>query len=225
MNEAASGYGPTALATPANALTAARLLAAPVFVGLIAAEGATWLTVAVGVAVAGSDGVDGWLARRQGATRSGAFLDPLADKVVVLGAFFALAAQGHLPWLPVALITIREVGMSGYRSWAGRRGVSIPARRSAKVKTVVQELAIATCLVPPLAAQYDLQRGAVWAAAALTLSSGVQYLWDGRRALRATAVQRSAAPGAGAAGGDAPSASDVPAPPAPPDPPPRPSPA
>lgn len=184
MSEAAPGYGPSALATPANALTAARLLAAPVFVGLIVGEGATWLTVAVGVAVAGSDGVDGWLARRQGTTRSGAFLDPLADKFVVLGAFFALAAQGHLPWLPVTLIAAREVGMSAYRSWAGRRGVSIPARRSAKVKTVVQELAIATCLVPPLASQHDLQVGAVWAAAALTLSSGVQYLWDGRRALR-----------------------------------------
>lgn len=186
MSDTAPGYGPTALATPANALTAARLLAAPVFVGLIAGEGATWLTVGVGVAVAGSDGVDGWLARRQGATRSGAFLDPLADKFVVLGAFIALAAQGRLPWLPVALISVREVGMSAYRSWAGRRGVSIPARRSAKVKTVVQELAIATCLVPPLAAQHDLQLGAVWAATALTLTSGVQYVWDGRRALRSS---------------------------------------
>lgn len=184
MSESAPGYGPTALATPANALTAARLLAAPVFVGLIVGDGATWVTVAVGVAVAGSDGVDGWLARRQGATRSGAFLDPLADKFVVIGAFVALAVQGRLPWLPVALISAREVGMSAYRSWAGRRGVSIPARRSAKVKTVVQELAIATCLVPPLAAQHDLQLGAVWAATALTLTSGVQYVWDGRRALR-----------------------------------------
>jgi CDP-diacylglycerol---glycerol-3-phosphate 3-phosphatidyltransferase len=203
MSDAAPGYGPSALATPANALTAARLLAAPVFVGLIVGEGATWLTVAVGVAVAGSDGVDGWLARRQGATRSGAFLDPLADKVVVLGAFFALAAQGHLPWLPVALITVREVGMSAYRSWAGRRGVSIPARRSAKVKTVVQELAIAACLLPPLASQHDLQLGAVWLATALTLTSGVQYVWDGRRALRSPAPP------------DSPDAPDTPARPSP----------
>lgn len=182
---AGPSYGPSALATPANALTAARLLAAPVFVGLIATEGASWVTVAVGVAVAGSDGVDGWLARRHGTTRSGAFLDPLADKFVVLGAFFALAFQGKLPWLPVGLMTAREIGMSGYRSWAGRRGISIPARRSAKVKTVVQELAIATCLVPPLADQGALQLGAVWVATALTLTSGVQYLWDGRAAIRA----------------------------------------
>lgn len=173
------GFGPSALATPANALTVARLLATPVFVALIVTRGATWLTVAVGVVLAGSDGVDGWVARRQGTTRSGAFLDPLADKVVVLGALFALAAQGRLPWAPVALIAAREVGMSVYRSWVGRRGVSIPARGSAKVKTLLQDLAIATCLIPPLAHRHDLQVGFIWAASLLTLATGIQYLLDG----------------------------------------------
>lgn len=191
-------FGPSALATPANALTAARLLAAPVFVALIVTQGATWTTVAVGVAVAGSDGVDGWLARRHGTTRSGAFLDPLADKFVVLGAFFALAAQGHLPWEPVLLIAVREVGMSAYRSWVGRRGVSIPARRSAKLKTLVQDLAIATCLVPPSAGEHGLQLAAVWLAAALTLVSGAQYVWDGRRAVRRSSP---ASAGSSAGGG------------------------
>jgi len=180
-------FGPSALATPANAVTMARLLATPIFVGLIVVEGATWLTVAVGAAVAMSDGIDGWVARRQGTTRSGAFLDPLADKVVVLSAFFALAAEGHLPWAPVLLIAAREVGMSAYRSWAGRRGVSIPARNSAKVKTLVQDLAIATCLIPPLAHEHGLQLGAVWLAAALTVFTGAEYLQDGRRALRGAA--------------------------------------
>jgi CDP-diacylglycerol---glycerol-3-phosphate 3-phosphatidyltransferase len=177
-------FGPSALATPANALTLARVLATPVFVILIVVQGATWLTVVVGVLVAGSDGVDGWVARRQGTTRSGAFLDPLADKLVVLGALLALAGEGLLPWAPVVLIAAREVGMSVYRSWAGRRGVSIPARTSAKVKTLVQDLAIATCLVPPLAHQHGLQLVAIWVAAALTLLTGVQYLLDGRRALQ-----------------------------------------
>jgi CDP-diacylglycerol--glycerol-3-phosphate 3-phosphatidyltransferase len=192
-------FGPSALATPANALTAARLLAAPVFVALIVTQGATWTTVVVGVLVAGSDGVDGWLARRHGTTRSGAFLDPLADKFVVLGAFFALAAQGRLPWAPVLLIGAREVGMSAYRSWVGRRGVSIPARRSAKLKTLVQDLAIATCLVPLSSGEHSLQLAAVWLAAALTVSSGAQYLWDGRRAIGPTSP-----PAAGSASGGGP---------------------
>ena len=192
MNDAAPpSYGPSALATPANALTVARLLAAPVFVGIVLSEGASWITVAAGVAVASSDGLDGWLARRHGTTRSGAFLDPLADKALVLGAFFALGVQGRMPWVPVGLMAAREVGMSAYRSWAGRRGVSVPARRLAKVKTLVQELAIATYLVPPLAGHPTLQLTVTWAAAALTLASGAQYLWDGRRALGAAASSRS----------------------------------
>lgn len=184
---AGSTFGPSALATPANALTMARLLATPVFVAMIVVQGATWTTVVVGLAVAGSDGVDGWLARRQGTTRSGAFLDPLADKAVVLGALFALAAGHHLPWPPVALIAVREVTLVAYRSWAGRRGVSIPARASAKVKTLVQDLAIATCLIPPLAPEHALQLVAIWVATALTLFTGAQYLLDGRRALREVA--------------------------------------
>jgi CDP-diacylglycerol---glycerol-3-phosphate 3-phosphatidyltransferase len=183
-------FGPSALATPANALTMARLLATPIFVGLIVTQGATWLTAAVGVAVAGSDGIDGWLARRQGTTRSGAFLDPLADKVVVLGALGALAVQHHLPWAPVGLIALREIGLVAYRSWAGRRGVSIPARTSAKIKTLVQDLAIATCLLPPLAGEHGLQLAAIWVAAALTMFTGLQYLLDGRSALRDAASGR-----------------------------------
>lgn len=177
-------FGPSALATPANAITVGRLLLTPVFVALIVVQGATWWTVFVGAVVAGSDGVDGWLARRQGSTRSGAFLDPLADKVVVLSAMYALVAQGVLPWLPVTLIAVREVGMTAYRSWVGRRGVSIPARFSAKVKTLVQDLAIATCLLPPLAHHTALQKWSIWVAAVLTVVTGVQYLVDGRRALQ-----------------------------------------
>lgn len=175
-------FGPSALLTPANAITLARLLATPVFVLLIIMRGASWVSVVVGFAVVGSDGVDGWIARRQGTTRSGAFLDPLADKAIVLGAFFTLAGEGRLPWLPIILIAIREVGMSIYRSWAGRRGVSIPARKSAKVKTVIQDLSIALCLLPPLANQHHLQIFGVWIAAALTVGTGVEYLVDGRRA-------------------------------------------
>ena len=151
---------------------------------MIITVGPTWATVAVGALLAVSDGLDGWVARRQGTTRSGAFLDPLADKVVVLGAFFALAAQNRLPWAPVILIALREVAMSAYRSWAGRRGVTIPARSSAKLKTIVQDLAIATCLVPPLVPHTTLQLVAVWAAVGLTLTTGVQYVWDGRRVMK-----------------------------------------
>jgi CDP-diacylglycerol---glycerol-3-phosphate 3-phosphatidyltransferase len=176
-------FGPTALVTPANAITVARLLAAPVYVVMLVVWGASWINVVVGFFLAASDGLDGYLARRHGTTRSGAFLDPLADKAVVLGALITLAAQSHLPWLPVVLITAREIGMQGYRSWVGRRGVSIPARKTAKLKTLVQDLAIGVCIIPPLADQHDLQVAMVWFACALTLYTGAEYLLDGRRAL------------------------------------------
>ena len=176
-------FGPSALATPANAITVARLLAAPVYVVMLVAWGASWINVVVGFLLAASDGLDGHIARRQGTTRSGAFLDPLADKAVVLGALITLAAQGHLPWLPVVLITLREVGMQGYRSWVGRRGVSIPARSAAKLKTLVQDLAVGACIIPPLAHNHGLQLTMIWLACALTLYTGVEYLIDGRRAM------------------------------------------
>jgi CDP-diacylglycerol---glycerol-3-phosphate 3-phosphatidyltransferase len=177
-------FGPTALATPANAVTVARLLAAPVFVIMIVVWGATWFNLAVGFIVAASDGLDGYIARRQGTTRSGAFLDPLADKALVLGALVTLASEGVLPWLPVVLIAIREVGMQLYRSWAARRGVSIPARNSAKLKTFVQDLAVGTCLAPPLVHHHDVQLTVIWIAAALTIVTGGQYLADGRQAFK-----------------------------------------
>ena len=159
-------YGPSALVTPANAITIGRLVFAPVFVALIVAQGASWLTAGVGAVVAFSDGFDGTIARRQGTTRSGAFLDPLADKIVVLASMYALCATGRLPWLPVILITAREVWMSVYRWRASKRGLSIPARQSAKVKTLVQDFSIAWCLLPPTAHLKGLQLATIWLAAA-----------------------------------------------------------
>jgi CDP-diacylglycerol--glycerol-3-phosphate 3-phosphatidyltransferase len=177
-------FGPSALATPANAVTVARLLAAPVYVLMLVAWGASWVNVVVGFLLAASDGLDGYIARRHGTTRSGAFLDPLADKAVVLGALITLAAQGHLPWLPVGLIAAREVGMQGYRTWVGRSGVSIPARQTAKLKTLVQDMAVGACIIPPLAHQHDLQLAMIWLACALTIYTGAEYLVDGRRAMQ-----------------------------------------
>ena len=81
MSESPATYGPSALKTWANGVTIARLLASPGLLVLIAQEGATWGVFALWTGLALTDGLDGWIARRQGTTRSGAFLDPLADKV------------------------------------------------------------------------------------------------------------------------------------------------
>jgi CDP-diacylglycerol--glycerol-3-phosphate 3-phosphatidyltransferase len=184
----ATTFGPSALLTPANAITVVRLLATPVVIVLIMLWGASWFTFVFGGLLAMSDGIDGWLARKQGTTRSGAFLDPLADKVVVLGALVALVAKGIVWWVPVALIAIREIAMSVYRSVVGRKGVSIPARNSAKLKTLLQDLAIGMCLAPPLAGHSAILNTAIWVAAAATVFTGLQYYVDGRKAAEARAV-------------------------------------
>ena len=180
----ATTFGPSALLTPANGITVLRLLATPVVIALIMLWGASWFTFVFGGLLAMSDGVDGWLARKQGTTRSGAFLDPLADKVVVLGALFALVAKGIVWWVPAVIIAVREVTMSVYRSVVGRRGVSIPARTTAKVKTLAQDLAIGLCLAPPLATHKVVLSTAIWVATALTVFTGGQYFLDGRRSAR-----------------------------------------
>jgi CDP-diacylglycerol---glycerol-3-phosphate 3-phosphatidyltransferase len=195
-----STFGPSALLTPANGITVLRLLATPVVIALIVLWGASWFTFVLGGILALSDGIDGWLARKQGTTRSGAFLDPLADKVVVLGALFALVAKGIVWWLPVAIIALREVAMSVYRSVAGRHGISIPARNSAKVKTLLQDVAIGMCLAPPLASHHSLLDTAIWVATAMTVFTGGQYYLDGRRAARSGRT-RVASPGMDPAGG------------------------
>jgi CDP-diacylglycerol--glycerol-3-phosphate 3-phosphatidyltransferase len=177
-----TSFGPSALLTPANAITIARLLLTPVWLAVVVAQGPSWPSFLLGFVLAATDGVDGYIARRQGTTRSGAFLDPLADKFLVVGGLIALVFAHTLWWLPVAIITLRELAISGYRSWMGRRGVSIPARYWAKVKTVVQEVAIGLALLPvtdevPIVAQV-----ALWAGVVLAVVTGAQYLIDGRKA-------------------------------------------
>ena len=188
-----STFGPSALATPANALTLARLLATPVLVSLVIATGpSSWLLTSLWIVCAGSDGLDGWVARKMGATRSGAFLDPLADKTLVLGVLAALAALGTVSIAPVVLIAAREIAMSLFRAYAGRRGVSIPARQLAKLKTLLQDLVIGLALLPPVGAHHaGIVRALLWAAVAVTLASGLEYLHDGRRLMAGASAARA----------------------------------
>jgi CDP-diacylglycerol--glycerol-3-phosphate 3-phosphatidyltransferase len=175
-------FAPSALATPANAITAVRLLATPPLLVLIVQLGISWAAALAWAAVASTDFLDGWVARRQGATTSGAFLDPLADKVLVLGALAALAATHLTSWIPVLLILGREVTISTYRSAAGRRGVSVPARPLAKLKTATQDLAVFFILLPitGLHARW-VGQAMLWVSVGLALVSGAQYLLDSRR--------------------------------------------
>jgi CDP-diacylglycerol--glycerol-3-phosphate 3-phosphatidyltransferase len=175
-------YGPSALATPANFITVIRLLAAPWLFAMIVESGATWPNFVFWTALAATDFADGLMARRYGSTRSGAFLDPLADKVLVLGAMFALVAADSFPLLPVAIIAVRELVISLFRVQLGRQGLAVPARQTAKVKTFLQALAVGAAVMPTLVGYSWIANALLWASVFMAMVSGVQYLRDGRRA-------------------------------------------
>ncbi len=183
MSADQSNFGPSAILTPANLLTLGRIAAAPVVVVLFLHPGPSWILVGLWFVVSVSDGIDGWVARKMGATRSGAFLDPLADKVAVLAAFSVLVYQSRISWIPVAIVALREIAMSFYRSYAARRGVSIPARKTAKAKTFVQDSAIGLACLPVLVHHNIVIVVALWLAVALTVFTGVQYLLDGKKVM------------------------------------------
>lgn len=177
-------FGPSALLTPANGLTFARMALTPVMISLILQRRLDTATFGLWFVLCSTDGVDGILARRYGVTSSGAFLDPLADKFLVLGGMVALVAKHVFAWPFVVIIAIREVGMSVYRLFEGSHGVSIPARRSAKVKTFVQQLSVGFALMPWVATHLWIAHTLLVIACALTVSTGWQYFTEARRTRR-----------------------------------------
>ncbi len=135
-----------------NALTIARILLTPLMLVLLATPtfwGRAGALVLFVVASA-SDYLDGELARRMGAhSRFGTFLDPMADKVLVLGTFVTLAViePQIVPWWAVLLIALRDVLVTGLRSWAESYGKTLRTLPAAKWKTSAQLLFLFAMLV------------------------------------------------------------------------------
>jgi CDP-diacylglycerol--glycerol-3-phosphate 3-phosphatidyltransferase len=170
--------------TIANALTLSRVVAAPFVIALMLRSGdeGSWVAWSAWFVLSLTDFADGWFARRRGAmSKAGAFLDPLADKFAVLGAMIAFVVDNRFWWLPVAIIVVREVAMTAYRSIVARDGISIPARRLAKYKTFSQATAVGCVVFPPFADIDWIAPAALWFSVALTVASGGQYVIDGRK--------------------------------------------
>ena len=172
-------FDETAIVTWANMVTVGRVLASPFLFMLIPDDGrGSYVALVVWIVLCSSDGFDGYLARKHGITRSGAFLDPLADKILVLGAMFTLVSRDVLWILPVVIIATREIGVSLYRVFVGSRGVSMPASKTAKVKTVSQQIAVGFALAPFAVVDHRWTFVVLmWVAVALTLLSAGQYAW------------------------------------------------
>ena len=170
--------------TVANAVTFLRLCAVPVAVWLVLrAEffAAFWLFAAAGL----SDALDGWLARRNGPTRLGAILDPIADKSLLVSMFITLAVVRVLPdWLAI-LVVFRDIVIVGgvlALSVLGQNVVIRPLPIS-KLNTVVQIVMIATTLLTEgLGLKWPMLDAALlWTVTASTLASLAAYLWRAGR--------------------------------------------
>lgn len=173
-----------------NLLSLARLLAVPVALMLML-DGAYalcfWIFVAAGV----TDAVDGWIAKTFDArTALGAYLDPLADKALVVSTYLMLGWLGHIPGWLVVLVVFRDVLIIGGAMVAYFMLGDFHARPLwiSKLNTAVQ-IALVGCVLARLgiAVGHPLFDWVlVHVAAATTVLSGGAYLWEwGRRLARA----------------------------------------
>jgi CDP-diacylglycerol--glycerol-3-phosphate 3-phosphatidyltransferase/cardiolipin synthase len=127
--------------------------------------------LAVLAVAAGTDLLDGFLARRLGSSRFGAFIDPVTDKLFMLAAFIVVAASGKLAWYEIAGVLLRDLvaTIAFLVTSVSRRPVSIPARLGGKAVTVGQVLTLVAFLTDS-----PLLRPLAWATAAIALYA----IWD-----------------------------------------------
>lgn len=173
------------LLTLPNLLTLSRIVAVPLLVVLLWEPTPLRYGMAFVVySLAGiTDYFDGYFARAQGMiSKLGQFLDPIADKIMVVALIAMLIATGDIHGLHLAavlVILVREIAVSGLREFLGGLQVSVPVSRLAKWKTTVQLVALGGLILagalPWLPAVQSVALGLVWVAAVLTLVTGWNY--------------------------------------------------
>jgi len=176
-----------------NVLTVVRILLVPVLVVALLGEtkDGDLLAAIVFAAASATDAIDGYLARvRNSVTTFGKLMDPIADKLLVIAALFALVSLDRLEaWIAMVIVT-RELAVTATRMAATAQGVVIPAAGWGKAKTVVQVAAIFFLIAyDPTPVWVDVL---VYAAVAITVISGVDYFFGLRRMLREAEERRAA---------------------------------
>jgi CDP-diacylglycerol--glycerol-3-phosphate 3-phosphatidyltransferase len=177
-----------------NALTMLRILAVPVVVVALLVEmpNGDVIAAAVFAAAALTDGLDGYIARsRNSITTFGKLMDPLADKLLIIGALVSLVSLGRLEAWVAMVIIAREVAVTILRTIAAERGLVIAASWLGKAKTVLQIAAvIALIAANPAPAWVDVL---VYLALAVTIISGADYFFGLRRRIDEQQRERAAA--------------------------------
>ena len=165
----------------ANKITLIRILMVPIFMVLMLTEFPYHMEAAFAVFLTASltDKLDGYLARKYNMiTDFGKFMDPLADKLLVTGAFVVLIQLGRIEAWIVFVILAREFAVTGLRSLAAAQNVIIAASNFGKIKTVVQIVAISILLLgnfPFSLINLPMDIIAVYTALIITILSGLDY--------------------------------------------------
>jgi len=110
---------------------------------------ASWVAVAIFALASLTDGIDGYVARKYNqVTTFGKFIDPLADKLLVISALLIFVDIHSMPAAAAMIIITRELAVTGLRTIAMSQGVTIAAGISGKVKTFTQIVCIIVMLTP-----------------------------------------------------------------------------
>lgn len=175
-----------------NKLSMLRICMIPFFVAfaMMDAFWAQCLAVAIYIIACITDALDGHIARSQGlVTNFGKFMDPIADKLLVMSALIILVSQSRMPAWVCILMLAREFLISGFRLVAVEAGTVIAAGKLGKLKTIFQMIStIALLLFVPVGeteavlgnAGIVIANGLMYIAMALTVISGVDYLLRNR---------------------------------------------
>jgi len=126
-----------------NKLTLTRVLIVPVLVVVLLTKLSDWLALAIFLAAASTDFVDGYLARsRKQITVLGKLMDPIADKLLIAGALISLVELGRVHAWIVVVIVGREFAVNGLRAVAAAQNIVIPAGKLGKIKMVAQIITV-----------------------------------------------------------------------------------
>ncbi|MBU1121417.1 MAG: CDP-diacylglycerol--glycerol-3-phosphate 3-phosphatidyltransferase [Candidatus Omnitrophota bacterium] len=181
-----------------NKLTISRIFLAFICIGLIIKDTLAFLIVAFIIFIIASitDFLDGYLARKKNLISDlGKLLDPIADKILIIGVFLAFLQVGIINAWMVSVIMLREFIITGLRFYGLSKGIVLEAQTLGKHKTVSQIIGIVLIFITLILSKvtdsstvyflyYKLVPAVMWYVVVITLFSGISYLWTNRKTIK-----------------------------------------
>lgn len=174
--------------TTANRITVLRMVLVPVLVILMYLQfsGHIYWALAVFIIASISDFLDGYIARHYNQVSDfGKFMDPLADKLLVVAAMIVFVEQGYMPGWALLIVVAREFAVTGLRLIAVDNGRVIAAAWSGKIKTASTMIGIILMLLIGIPYHVTWLNTLVWIVIVLTtVYSGAEYFYKNRDILK-----------------------------------------